>query len=228
MFVRSIVRYSWLSAQWQLPANCLLTVSDILYHWPPGWGIQVWTTKAHPPNEVVTVSMYIMPVASSLMIQLALIEEISGVAITPMDMAPRGASEATSTSSGVCRQAVTPAKLCSRVVGHTTSNTCPGEEGLEGVGPSVERLVALLALPRGAKLALLFASKPWIVWGYPQQPPLVRMDGELSPTLKTLGLSFLGLAPAHRMPWGCQQKWSLDSPPLPSWGGPPPRRPPHQ
>ena len=56
----------------------------------------------------------------------------------------------------------------------------------------VERLEALLAPSRGVELIPLLASRPWMVGGSPQQSPLVRMDVELSPTPKTLGLSFRG------------------------------------
>ena len=90
--------------------------------------------RATLPKEVVTVSMYVTPVASSLTMWLVLMVEIPGVATTPMDMVPRGAPEATSNSSGVHRQAVTPAKPCSGVVGSTTANACTGEEGLGWVG----------------------------------------------------------------------------------------------
>ena len=90
--------------------------------------------RATLPMEVVSVSMYVTLVASSLMMRLVLMVEIPGVTTTPMGMVPRGASEVTYNSSGVCRQTVTPAKLCGRVVGHTTANACTGEEGLDGVG----------------------------------------------------------------------------------------------
>ena len=83
--------------------------------------------------EVVTVSMYVTPVASSLMMQLILMVEIPGVATTPMGKVPRGTSRATSTSSGVHRQAVTPAKPHNRVGGHMSANACTGKEGLGGV-----------------------------------------------------------------------------------------------
>ena len=83
--------------------------------------------------EVVTVSTYIMPVALSLMMWLMLTVDILGATTTPMGMIPRGSSRATSTSSDVCRQAITPAKLCGRVGGHTSANACTGEEGLGGV-----------------------------------------------------------------------------------------------
>ena len=66
--------------------------------------------------------------------QLVLIVEILGVATSSMGIVPMGASRSTSTSSGIHKQAVTPAKPCSRVGGHTGANACTGEEGLGGVG----------------------------------------------------------------------------------------------
>ena len=42
------------------------------------------------PMEVVMVSMYVTPVASSLMMQLVLIVEILGVTISPMGAVPMG------------------------------------------------------------------------------------------------------------------------------------------
>ena len=89
--------------------------------------------RATLPMEVVTVSTYVMPVALSLMMQLMLTVDILGATTTPMGMVPRGSSRATSTSSGVRRQAVTPAKLCSGVGGCTSANACTGKEGLSGV-----------------------------------------------------------------------------------------------
>ena len=88
--------------------------------------------RATLPTDVVTVSMYVTPVASSFMMWLILMVEILGGDTTPMDMVPRGASEATN-SSGICRQAVTPAKPHGGFGGHTTANACTGEEGLGGV-----------------------------------------------------------------------------------------------
>ena len=84
--------------------------------------------------EVVTASIYVTPVVSSLVMQLVLMVVIPGVTTNPMGMVPRGTSRATSTSSGVCRQAVTPAKPHSRVSGHMSANACTGKEGLSGVG----------------------------------------------------------------------------------------------
>ena len=181
--------------------------------------------RATLPMEVATVSMYFTPVALSLIIQLALMVEIPEVTTTPMDMAPRGSSEATSSSSGVCRQAVTTAKLHGRVVGHMTSNAPPGEESFEGWRSLVERLAALPVWPGGAKLAPLLASKSWMIWGYPQWPCLVGMDGELS---ATLGFSPPWLDQAHTAPQGHWQTRSLDSVPPPSWGVSLPGISPHQ
>ena len=89
--------------------------------------------RATLPMEVVTVSMYVTPVASSLTMWLMLTIDIPGAATTPKGMVPRGSSRATSTSSGVHRQAITPVKLCSRVGGCTSENACTGKEGLDGV-----------------------------------------------------------------------------------------------
>ena len=67
----------------------------------------------------------------------------------------------------------------------------------------VERLEVLWVSSGGVDLILLLALRPWMVEGSLQWPPLVWMGVELSPTPKTLGISFQGLAPAHRAPWGC-------------------------
>ena len=53
------------------------------------------------------MSIYVTPVASSLMMQLILMVEILGVTTTPMGMVPWGTSEAISKGSGIQRQAVT-------------------------------------------------------------------------------------------------------------------------
>ena len=90
--------------------------------------------RATLPMEVVTVSMQVTPVTSSLMMWLVLTIDILGAATTPKGMVPRGSSRATSTSSGICRHAVTPAKLCGRVGSCMRANACTGEEGLGGVG----------------------------------------------------------------------------------------------
>ena len=79
------------------------------------------------------VSKYVMPVALSFIMQLALMLEIPGVVTRPMDMVPMGGSRSTSTSSGFHKQAVTPKKPCSGVGVHTSANAWDGKEGLGGV-----------------------------------------------------------------------------------------------
>ena len=86
------------------------------------------------PMEVVMVSTYVMPVTSSFMLLLVLTLEIPGVTTSPMGMVPMGASRSTSTSSGICKQAVTLEKPCSRVGSHMSTNACGSKEGLGGVG----------------------------------------------------------------------------------------------
>ena len=71
----------------------------------------------------------------------------------------------------------------------------------------------------------LSASSSWSVGGCPQWPPLVGTVVTLSPIPRTLGLSLLGLAQAHSVPWICLwHKGSADYPTLPSEGEPPPQK----
>ena len=103
------------------------------------------------------VSRYVTPVTSSFTMQLALILEIPGVTTSPMGMVPMGASRSTSTSSGICKQAVTPKKPCGRVGGHTSTNAWDGKEGLGGVGvPGREA-----GRPYGYHLGELMGSYFW-------------------------------------------------------------------
>ena len=53
--------------------------------------------------EVVTISIYVTPVTSSLIIWLMFMVEIPGVTTTPMVRVLWGASEASSDGSCVCR-----------------------------------------------------------------------------------------------------------------------------
>ena len=108
--------------------------------------------RATLPTEVVTVSIYVTPVASSLMMWLMLMVEILGVATTPMDRVLWGASKAISDGSCVCRQAVTPAKLHGGVIGQTTANAHTGEEGLDGVRVSSRGARGLCGLPQGNQI----------------------------------------------------------------------------
>ena len=139
--------------------------------------------RATLPTEVVTVSMYVMPVASSLTMQLMLTVDILGATTTPKGMVPRGSSRATSTSSGVLQVGCHSCKAtCDRVGGHTSANACTDKEGLGGVEAfSAERLEALLVRSRGAELVPPLASRPWMVGGSPQWPSLVGMGVGLFP-----------------------------------------------
>ena len=122
--------------------------------------------------EVVTISIYMTPVALSLMMWLVLMVEILGVATTSMDRVSWGASKAISNGSCVRRQAVTPAKPHGGVVGQMTANAHTGEEGLDGVRVS----------GRGAGGFDGLAQGNWI------GPPLgIRaLDGwEISPAVTT-------------------------------------------
>ena len=120
------------NGNYQLTVYSWLVTSSIIG--PMEEASELGLLRATLPMEVVTVSIYVTPVVSSLVMRLVLMVEIQGVATNPMGMVPRGTSRATSTSSGVCRQAVTHAKLHSGVGGHTSANACTGKEGLGGVG----------------------------------------------------------------------------------------------
>ena len=221
MFIHSIVVSSWLSAQRQLSAGSLYSwsvTSSIVGPWDEA--SESGPLRATLPMEVVTVSIYVKPVASSLMLWPVLMVEILGVATTVMDRVLWGASEAISDGSGLHRQAVTPAKPHSGVIGQMTANACTGKEGLDGVGVSDRGAGGFAGLAWGAELVLLLASRPWMVGRSPQQPPLVRRDAGFFPTPRTLDFSSLQLALVHRVPWGHQWVGSPDSDHPPSWEGP--------
>ena len=81
------------------------------------------------PTEVVIVSMYVMLVISSFTVWLELTLEIPGVATSLMGMASTGALRSTSTSSGVCKQVITPEKPCGRAGSDTSAKACMDGEG---------------------------------------------------------------------------------------------------
>ena len=84
--------------------------------------------------EVVTVSMYTSPIVSSLTTQLELTLEMPGVITSPMDLVPTGVSQPISMTSGVFRQAVTPAKPRGRVGSHLNANAFAGGGDAGGNG----------------------------------------------------------------------------------------------
>ena len=117
-------------AQWQFSVDSLHLVSDILYGGTCGAGFEGWgPLRVTLPMKVVMVSIYVMPVISSFTMWLELTQEIPGVATSLMGIAPTGTLRSTSMNSGVCKQAVTPEKPCSRVGGHTSTKACVGGEG---------------------------------------------------------------------------------------------------
>ena len=184
--------------------------------------------RATLPTEVVTMSIYVTPIASSLMMWLILMVEILGVTTTPMDRVSWGASEASSEGCGVHRQAVIPAKLHGGVIGQMTANACTCEEGLNGVGVSNRGAGGFAGPAWGAELVLLLASRPWMVGRSPHWPPLVGRDAGFLPTPRSLDFSSPQLALVHRVSWGHWQVGSSDSDHPPSQEGPPHGTPPHQ
>ena len=80
------------------------------------------------------VSMYTSPIVSSLTTWLELTLEILGVVTSPMDIVPTGISRPTSMTSGVFRQAVTPAKPQGGVGGHLNANALAGGGDAGGNG----------------------------------------------------------------------------------------------
>ena len=86
------------------------------------------------PMEVVMVSMYTSPIVSSLTTRLELTLEMPGVITSPMDIVPTGVSQPTSMTSGVFRQAVTPAEPWGGVGGHLNANALASGGDASGDG----------------------------------------------------------------------------------------------
>ena len=81
------------------------------------------------PTEVVTVSIYVTPVCSSLMIWLVLMLVIPGAATSSTGKIPTGSSRSTSTSLGAHKKVVTPAKPWGGVGSHARAKVCINDEG---------------------------------------------------------------------------------------------------
>ena len=121
--------------------------------------------RAILPMEVVMVSMYVTPIASSLMMWLVLTVEIPGVTTSQMGMVPMGASRSTSTSFGIHKQAITPEKPHSRVGGCTSTSACTGEEGLGGVGVLGGEAGGFMGINQESQLDPTFSLKALDGWG---------------------------------------------------------------
>ena len=84
------------------------------------------------PMDVITVSRYTSPVLSSFTTWLEQMLDMPGFNTIPMDIMPTGMSQSTSTSSGVLKQAVTPAKPRGSVGGLTNAKALAGGGDLGG------------------------------------------------------------------------------------------------
>ena len=209
IFFCPIVRNDYLSVQWRLSVDCLLPIIDILNHRTCGGGFWIWTTKGHPPNRG-SDGVHVTPVTLSLTMRLVLTLEIPGVTTSPMGMVPMGTSRSTSTSSGICKQAVTPEKPCSRVGGHMSTNACAGKEGLGGVGVLGGEAGGFMGIIRESWLDPTFGLEALVGWGISPAATTGR-DG-CSTFSHPKNFSLLELAPAHSMPWDvCSRKglWTL-------------------
>ena len=82
--------------------------------------------RATLPMEVVTVSIYVTPVASSLMMRLMLMVTILGAVTTPMANGLGDTSGALSGDSSLFKHAITPRELEVSDTGQMTSSSCTG------------------------------------------------------------------------------------------------------
>ena len=110
-----------------------------------------------------------------------------------------------------------------------SANACTGKEDLGVVGVFGGETGGYMGFIGGSRLDPTFGLKTLDGLGI-SPVATTGWDGcrTFSPPQKLWAPSFLGLAPAQRAPQGHWQKGSSDSHPLPSQGGPPPGRPPHQ
>ena len=90
--------------------------------------------RATLPMEVVTVFIYVMPVISSLMMQLMLMVAIPGAVTTPMVNGLGDTSGVLSSDTSLFRHAITLRELQVSVTGQTTSSQHTGKKGFDGVG----------------------------------------------------------------------------------------------
>ena len=126
----SVTTGDGLSTQWQILGEDPFGWSIMSSITGPSFGSDLPRTTL--PTEVVTVSTYTSPVLSSLTMQLELLLKMLGVVTNPMDIVPMGISWPTSTTSGVFRHAITPAKPWGGVGGHLNANALAG--GGDGSG----------------------------------------------------------------------------------------------
>ena len=91
--------------------------------------------------------------------------EIPGVVTSPINRLPTGTSWSTSTSSGIFKQAITPAKPCGGVGGLTSTNALAGGEGSCGEGTFGRWIRDLTGVIRESRWDLPLSLEVWVGWG---------------------------------------------------------------
>ena len=117
------------------------------------------------PMEVVTVSTYVRPVASSFRTQLELMLEIPGAITSPIDRVPMGTSWSNSMRSGIFKQAVTPTKPRGGMGGFTSVNAFAGGEGSGREGYFGRRIGDFTGIIRESWWDLPLSLKVQVGWG---------------------------------------------------------------
>ena len=117
------------------------------------------------PMDVITVSRYTSPALSSFTTQLQQMLNMPGFNTIPMDIAPIGVSQSTSTSSGVLKQVATPTKPRGSVGGLTNANALASRGDLGGdavLGVLGDGLMGMVLV---VQRTLLFTRGAAVSWG---------------------------------------------------------------
>ena len=171
------------------------------------------------PMEVVTVSTYVRPVASSFTTWLELMLEIPRVITSPIDRGPTGTSWSSSMSSGIFNQVVTPVKPHGGVGGLTCVNALVGGEGSGREGALGRWIGDFTGVIHESWWDLPLGLEVWVGWGSPQQWLLAKMGVALYPIPQTLGFFPWVVVPAWGVFLECQWgKGLLSSFPPPPQG----------
>ena len=153
--------------------------------------------------EVVTVSTYTRPVMSSLTMWLELTLEMPGVVTKPMDIGPMGISWPTSTTSGVFRHAVTPAKPWGGVGSCLNANALAGGGDGSGDGAFNMQSGRFIGIVRASCQAIPLTLGIVDDWGISLAANTMAGMGVLFfPTQQTLELSPLALPLVQVVPHG--------------------------
>ena len=111
------------------------------------------------------VYRYTSPVVLSFTTWLELTLERLGFDTIPMDIAPTGVSQSTSTSSGVLKQATTPAKPQGGMGGLTNASVLAGGGDFGGNGAFGDLDGGPMEVVRVSWRALLFTHSAAVSWG---------------------------------------------------------------